>query len=44
MTVLTHHLTGGGCPEVNISDLVYTYSTLALWKTGIWQDKPIRSV
>ena len=25
MTVLTRHLMGGGCPEVNISDLVYTY-------------------
>ena len=25
MTVFTHHLIGGGCPEVNISDLVYTY-------------------
>ena len=25
MTVLTRHLMGGGCPDVNISDLVYTY-------------------
>ena len=25
MTVLTRHLMGGGCPEGNISDLVYTY-------------------
>ena len=23
MTILTHYLMGGGCPEVNISDLVY---------------------
>ena len=25
MTVLTRHLMGGGSPEVNISDLEYTY-------------------
>ena len=25
ITVLTRHLMGGGCPKVNISDLVYTY-------------------
>ena len=25
MTVLTRHLMGGDCPEVNISDLMYTY-------------------
>ena len=25
MTVLTRHLMGSGCPEVNFSDLVYTY-------------------
>ena len=44
MTVLTRHLMGGGSPEVNISDSEYTYYKIALWKTGIWQDKPIRSV
>ena len=41
MTVLTRHLMGGGCPEVNISELVYT---IALCQTGIWRDQPIRSV
>ena len=32
MTVLTSHLMGSGCPEVNISDLVYTNNRLHFGK------------
>ena len=34
MTVFTGHLMGGGCPEVNISDSVYTYYRKHFGKLG----------
>ena len=44
MTVSTRRLTGNSCPEVDISDLVYTYYKQHFKKTSIWQDKTTKSV